>query len=119
MVQRVKDPVSSLLWLGSVLWRGFDPWPGNFCIPRVQPKKKSVYSWKDESRVPPASPLALSEDHKVRFRERLSDLGRHASPPRVWCICTVSSLSLYPGFQGAKWCSEISLLNSGNFMSFI
>ena len=22
----------SLLWLRTVLWCGFDPWPGNFCM---------------------------------------------------------------------------------------
>ena len=30
----VKDPVLPLLW-----W-GFHPWPGNFCRPRVRPKKE-------------------------------------------------------------------------------
>ena len=30
----------SLLWLGSLLWRRFDPWPGNFHMPQVQPKGK-------------------------------------------------------------------------------
>ena len=24
----------------SLLWHGFDPWPGNFCITRYQKKKK-------------------------------------------------------------------------------
>ena len=36
----VKDLVLSLLWLGSLLWCRFDPWPGNFCMQRAQPKKK-------------------------------------------------------------------------------
>ena len=27
----------SLLWLGSMLWRRFDPWPGNFLMPWVWP----------------------------------------------------------------------------------
>ena len=34
MVQRVKDLALSLLWLG------MNPWPGNFHMPRVWPKKK-------------------------------------------------------------------------------
>lgn len=34
MVQRVKDLMLSLLW------HGFDPYPGNFCMLRMQPKKK-------------------------------------------------------------------------------
>ena len=33
MAQRVKDPT----WLQ--LWHRFSPWPGNFCILQVQPKK--------------------------------------------------------------------------------
>ena len=32
MAQWVKDLVLSLLWLGSLLWNWFDPWPWNFCI---------------------------------------------------------------------------------------
>ena len=23
----------------SLLWHGFKPWPGSFCMPRAQPKK--------------------------------------------------------------------------------
>ena len=40
MAQQLKDSTLSLLWLGLLLWREFDPWPGNFCMPHVQPKKK-------------------------------------------------------------------------------
>ena len=36
----VKDPVLSLLWLRSLLWLGFDPWPRNFHIPQDQAEKK-------------------------------------------------------------------------------
>ena len=32
MAQWVKDPALSLQWLG------FDPWPGNFCLPWAWPK---------------------------------------------------------------------------------
>ena len=28
----VKDLVLSLLWLGSLKWHGFDPWPRNLCM---------------------------------------------------------------------------------------
>ena len=38
VAQRVKDLALSLLWLGSLTWLGFDLWPGNFCMPPVQPK---------------------------------------------------------------------------------
>ena len=33
--QWVKDPALSLLWLGSVLWHGLDPWPRNFHMPQA------------------------------------------------------------------------------------
>ena len=29
VAQGVKNPMLSLLQLGSLLWQGFDPWPGN------------------------------------------------------------------------------------------
>ena len=40
MVQWFKDPELSLQWLGSLLRRRFHPWPGNFHMPWVGPKKK-------------------------------------------------------------------------------
>ena len=40
MAQQVKDQALLLLWLGSLLWYGFNPWPGNFHMPWAQPKKK-------------------------------------------------------------------------------
>ena len=33
-MQQVQGPASSLLW------HGFGPWPGNFHMPKAQPKKK-------------------------------------------------------------------------------
>ena len=39
----VKDVALSLLWLGSLLWHGFDPWPGNFCI-APPPVKLPLYT---------------------------------------------------------------------------
>ena len=33
VAQEVKDPVLLLQRLGSLLWHGFDPWPGNFHMP--------------------------------------------------------------------------------------
>ena len=38
----VKDPAFSLFWLGSLLWLGFDPWPGNFHMPQVQTKNNTT-----------------------------------------------------------------------------
>ena len=45
-MQQVKDLALSLQWLGLLLWRGFDPWPGNFHLlwawPESQNKNISV-----------------------------------------------------------------------------
>ena len=39
VAQGVKNPALSLQQLGSLLWYGFDPWPGNFHMPWVWPLK--------------------------------------------------------------------------------
>ena len=39
-MQQVKDLAFPLLWLGSLLWSRFNPWPGNFYMPWVWPKRK-------------------------------------------------------------------------------
>ena len=36
MAQRAKDPARSLLW------HGFETWPGNFRMPWVQPNEKKI-----------------------------------------------------------------------------
>ena len=38
MVEWVKGPALSLLWLRSLLWCRFGPWSGNFYMPWAQPK---------------------------------------------------------------------------------
>lgn len=40
MAQGVKDVVLSQLWLRSLLWCRFSPWPGNFYMVQTQGKKK-------------------------------------------------------------------------------
>ena len=40
IAQQVEDPVLSLLWLGWLLWPGFDSWPRNLHMSQAQPKKK-------------------------------------------------------------------------------
>ena len=40
MAQLVKDLALSLLWLGLLLWLGFDPWPRNVPMLWAWPKKK-------------------------------------------------------------------------------
>lgn len=39
---QMKNNVVSLLWCGCCCGRDFDPWPGDFCMLRVWPKKKST-----------------------------------------------------------------------------
>ena len=41
VAQWVKDLVLSLQQLRSLLWCGFHPWPRNFCMLWVQPKKQT------------------------------------------------------------------------------
>ena len=41
MAQQVKDLVLLLLWLGSQLWCGIDPWAQNFCIATGAARKKN------------------------------------------------------------------------------
>ena len=38
ITQELKDPALSLQRLGSLLWLGFDPWPGNVRVLQAQPK---------------------------------------------------------------------------------
>ena len=44
MAQQVKDLVLSLQHLGLLLWLEFHPCPGNFCMPKVMPKKSNPRS---------------------------------------------------------------------------
>ena len=37
----VRDLALLLLWVRSLLWHRFDPWPGNFCMIWAQPKVKN------------------------------------------------------------------------------
>ena len=39
----VKDLMLSLLWLRSLPWCGFDPWPENFHMPLVWSKKEEKW----------------------------------------------------------------------------
>ena len=38
--QRVKDRGLSLLWFRSLLWLGFNSYPGNYCMPLAGKKRK-------------------------------------------------------------------------------
>ena len=50
LVPWVKDLALSLQQLGSLLWCGFSPLPGNFHTPQVWPKKR-VPCWLSELRI--------------------------------------------------------------------
>ena len=51
MAQQVKDLVSLLQWLGSLLWCGFDPWLGtSACHGHSQKKKKKKKKKKKVKR---------------------------------------------------------------------
>ena len=41
VVEGVEDLALSLQQLRSLLWRGFDPWPGNIHMLQLWPKKKN------------------------------------------------------------------------------
>ena len=64
MTHWVKDPVLSLQWLGSLLWRGFHSWPGNFCMPQAQPKRKKGKKLKESSHCGSVvmNPTSIHED---------------------------------------------------------
>ena len=57
MVQQVKDPALSLLWLMLLLWFGSDPLSVNFFKPQVWPKKK--FNSSDGGKTHPAAPSPL------------------------------------------------------------
>ena len=69
---RVKGPVLSLLWCG------LDPWPGNFHMSWVWPKKKKKNEQKKENAaikvmVLPKTPDELFRGNFFSFREQFED----------------------------------------------
>ena len=42
LVQQVNNLALSLWWLGSLLWLGFCPWPGNFHMMWIWPPKMDL-----------------------------------------------------------------------------
>ena len=50
MVHQVKDPALSWQWLGSLLWREFEPWPGE--LPHVVGMAKNEKINKTEIQPP-------------------------------------------------------------------
>ena len=73
VIRWVKDLMLSLLWLGSFLWHGFNPWPRNFHMPWAQ----WMNEWKKERR---------AEGKEGREREiSLLQLNTHISPWVYFC----------------------------------
>ena len=64
MVQWIKDPTLSLLWLRSRLWPRFESWPSNFHMPQATAKKKSPLLSS-----PP--PLGWAGGHQAYMGKRL------------------------------------------------
>ena len=64
VAQRVKDSVLSLQWLVSLLWCGFNPWPGNFCMQRVWQEKKILSNLQSAYRVQTALGSATTEPRR-------------------------------------------------------
>ena len=50
VVQQVKDPALLLQHPGLLLWHGFDPWPRNFHVPGVLPKKGKQKTKKQKTK---------------------------------------------------------------------
>ena len=61
MAQRVKGLTLLLQRLGLLLWQGFDPWPRNFHMPQVWPKKKK----KKEKNVKNIYSLDMRENFPI------------------------------------------------------
>ena len=59
MARQVKDLVLSRLWLGSLFWLRFSPWPRNFCLPGAGPKTKT--NPNHNPRPPHPSPVTLNQ----------------------------------------------------------
>lgn len=74
MAHQVKDPALSLLWCGSLLWHGFDPWLRSLCAPWVWRRK---IQWLKQYRFIPFL-------YKSPQEYRLSKVGR-------WPSCAESS----------------------------
>ena len=63
VAQGIKDSALSLLWLALLLWCGFDPWPGNFSMPREWPEKKKKKRERDQKVLKCLNSVASSGFH--------------------------------------------------------
>ena len=85
MAQWVKDPLLSLLCPGSLLRHGFDPWPGNFCMPQVGPENEK----KTNKQAKPSHFQWLSHLTTLNSQKHL-DVPHYISPENHFIIWNVS-----------------------------
>ena len=71
MAQWVKDSALSQQPLGSLLWRGFSPWPRNFHIlqawPKKEKRKKGMYLGETQE-LTDTTPDELTEEDLMRMK---------------------------------------------------
>ena len=114
MAQQVKDLALPLQWLGSLLWCGLEPWPGNFHLLQVWPKEKKM-TCPDPLRVVTSlkeSAGARTElFHPLVTPSRLLGMSHHPAPLSHSTQLVVQS--------GARWenSNHSGLSGSGNFNS--
>ena len=65
MPQKVKDLVLSMGWLGQLLWCGFNPWTGNFLMPKVWLKKKKKVVRNKKTKLNSMAPPSPKYDSEV------------------------------------------------------
>ena len=108
MAQQVKDPASSLLWLGSLVWCGFDPWYGKFCMPQVWPKKLS----EELSRHFSKEKMQMDKKH-TKWCSISLIIEKYKSKPQ-WCITShlLELLSSKKNTKNKCWqgCGEKGIL---------
>ena len=83
MVQQVKDLAMSLQRLGSLPWRGLDPWPGNFHMPCIWPKKKKKRKEKNKDLI--ITIILLKKSHKITLSEL--DLSLQIQKTKISLFC--------------------------------
>ena len=110
----------------SLLWRGFDPWPGNFCMLRVQPKKKKKKKKKQSNlqylpqRLYQFPKAAVTKYHKLGGIKQqkfiLPVLEAKSLKSRYWQGCALSegskgrsflSSSQFLGVADSSWHSSV------------
>ena len=81
----------SLLWLGSLLWHGFDPWSGNCHMLWGQPKKEKkeilIPEFEELSKEVPESTLRVQDTDSLGNRDVLGWGRGHPKPSGLTLGC--------------------------------